>query len=1181
MIDRTALLRDLQREQTALEDDLRARLDELPDLSSDLRAEHKQALQRGRTAASYVQWCDEQLTQAAAAWVLGCVFVRFCEDNGLVEPVWLAGPGERRLEAADAHAAFFARHPDRNDRDWLLDAFSYLRDQPVTAGLLDAHNPVWRFPISADAAERLVRFWRRQGEHSGLVHDFADGPVDTRFLGDLYQDLSETARKRYALLQTPDFVADFILDRTLDRAIEDRGLDGLKLIDPTCGSGHFLLDAFARLLDARLRTYPGEDVRERVQAALDVLHGVDVNPYAVAIARFRLTVAALRASAVTRLERAPDFRLHLAAGDSLLHGERQLEFGEEEAYDADALLSGFTYATEDLDALRAILRPGQYDVVVGNPPYVTVKDKALNAAYRRRYETCSGKYALSVPFCERFFQLAKPGDRAGWVGQITSNSFMKREFGTKLIEQFLAQQDLMCVVDSEGAWIPGHNMDGTPTVILVGRHRPPVGTTVRAVLGKGKRETRAYGDEGKGPYWGGIVDHVNEPGWDDDWISVTDLPRTSLAEHPWSLSGGGASDVMLVLDRHPSRLHSAIDGRIGFASFPGLDEAFLMPPHIARRLEDGLTRPVVLGDIVRDWRLATDERALAPYDERQRPLPLAEQARWGRRLWPLRSAAEGVVGFGQETRKEGGSQWWTWYRWVAQRYRTPLSIAFAEVAAHNHFVLDRGGKVFKQTAPVIKLPDGASEDEHLRLLGLLNSSTACFWLKERCKPKGGAAEHLWARTYQFNGSNVAQFPLPKAAPLEQARRLHRLAQEAAANTPGAVAQRAVPTRAALGAAGHVWLGIRAEMVAVQEELDWAVYRLYGLLDDDLTYPGHDLPRLALGERAFEIVLARKVAAGDEQTAWFTRHGSTPITEVPAHWPPAYRGLVERRIALIEERSDLALIERPECKRRWAVTPWAEQEGSALRGWLLDRLEEPALWRDGQGRPQPLSVAQLADRLAGDKNFADVLGLLVGSPDFSLVAQLTALVKNEAVPHAAAARYTDTGLRKRAQWEDTWALQRQEDAGEDVVAIPMPPKYEKKDFARGSYWDARGKLDVPKERFVLFTGAERDTDSTSVLGWAGWDHLKQALALAALVGDRAGREGWAAARLKPLLAGVAEREPWLHQWHAAPDPAYGGSPAAFVTTWLDRQLGVAGLTRADLATWRPARATRGRARKVPA
>jgi hypothetical protein len=50
----------------------------------------------------------------------------------------------------------------------------------------------------------------------------------------------------------------------------------------------------------------------------------------------------------------------------------------------------------------------------------------------------------------------------------------------------------------------------------------------------------------------------------------------------------------------------------------------------------------------------------------------------------------------------------------------PMSIAFAFVATHNHFVLDRGGKVFNRSAPVIKLPPDATEDDHLALVRLLN-----------------------------------------------------------------------------------------------------------------------------------------------------------------------------------------------------------------------------------------------------------------------------------------------------------------------------------------------------------------------------------------------------------------------------------------------------------------------------
>src|SRR5207249_4223059 len=108
---------------------------------------------------------------------------------------------------------------------------------------------------------------------------------------------------------------------------------------------------------------------------------------------------------------------------------------------------------------------------------------------------------------------------------------------------------------------------------------------------------------------------------------------------------------------------------------------------------------------------------------------------------------------------------WTWYRWIPEKYRTPLSITFAFVSTHNHFVLDRGGKVFKQSAPVIKLPADATEDDHLALLGLLNSSTACFWMKQSFQTKGssgigrGVYDERWEFFYEHTGTGVGAFPI--------------------------------------------------------------------------------------------------------------------------------------------------------------------------------------------------------------------------------------------------------------------------------------------------------------------------------------------------------------------------------------------------------------------------------------
>ncbi|MBK9978480.1 MAG: hypothetical protein IPP20_11230 [Gemmatimonadetes bacterium] len=219
-------------------------------------------------------WRGEQVTQGAVHWVLGCVFVRFLEDNALIDPL-LTGSGDRGRLAEAAEQSFYAMHPTLHERDWLLHAFRTVAALPGGAALFDqGHNPVFRWPLSPDAAKGLVQFWRRPDPATGgLAHDFADPSWDTRFLGDLYQELSEGARKKYALLQTPIFVEEFILDRTLGEALKALPLPKVTVIDPTCGSGHFLLGAFARLLAAWEEKEPGALREVIAQRALDQVAG--------------------------------------------------------------------------------------------------------------------------------------------------------------------------------------------------------------------------------------------------------------------------------------------------------------------------------------------------------------------------------------------------------------------------------------------------------------------------------------------------------------------------------------------------------------------------------------------------------------------------------------------------------------------------------------------------------------------------------------------------------------------------------------------------------------------------------------------------------------------------------------------------------------------------------------------
>lgn len=322
MIDRARLLSDLQSLLRKLEADLleRSTSSELSEVSEALKAEHQNAQKAERTAQSYEEWRSDYITQIAAAWVLSCVFVRFLEDNQLIDPPKIAGPKERRQRALDEHELYFRAHPKQTDREYLLQVFGDLTRLPGAKEIFGQYNPIHQLPqwLSGDAAGELLKFFQKLDANTGvLVHDFTNPNWDTRFLGDLYQDLSEAARKKYALLQTPEFVEEFILDRTLDPAIEEFGLENFRMIDPACGSGHFLLGSFRRLVERWQRKEPGMNVRVLVQRALDSVHDVDVNPYAIAIVRIRLLLAALRECGIHRLLDAPDFHSNLAVGDSL------------------------------------------------------------------------------------------------------------------------------------------------------------------------------------------------------------------------------------------------------------------------------------------------------------------------------------------------------------------------------------------------------------------------------------------------------------------------------------------------------------------------------------------------------------------------------------------------------------------------------------------------------------------------------------------------------------------------------------------------------------------------------------------------------------------------------------------------------------------------------------------------
>jgi hypothetical protein len=1088
---------------------------------------------------------SDQVHAAAVSWTIRTVYVWFCEQNLLIDTLPSVS---HEPDRTDAESSLQRRRADlaATELAWLHRGLDELRRSPLMVRVLELLGGDLVEP-SESAASALIGFWRETAAGMGSVID----DLDTGFLGDVYQDLSASDRKAHALLQTPQHVVNLILDRTLTPAIQEFGLSGLRLIDPACGSGTFALAAFDRLVEAWQAEVLDAPPWSLAQTALESVHAADIHPAAASITAFRLVIAAMRAAGVQRLADVSMTDLQVRVCDSLLDTSR----------------ARFDVALE----------PDSYDVVVGNPPYTTVKDLIARDAYRAKYPYCRGAFALTVPFTVRFFELARRGHQqsGGYVGFLTANSFMKREFGRGLVEEFFPTVELTCVIDTSGAYIPGH---GTPTAILIGRNQRPADMPVQVIAGV-RGEPRIPEDPARGEVWQSILTALNgEPTFENRWVQRADLDTDMLSIFPWNLADSSSREVLRAMNRFGAKLQDFI-ARIGFHANTGADDLFVASEDsvIRQQIEPTTLAPVLHGSDVRDWCATWTHFGMRVGDD----MDIDAFPHLKRRLWPYQTVLKQRA---NAWRRAAGElqRWFAWHHVTETAAAHPWQIVFSWVSTHNHFALIRDNVAPLTSAPVIRLPASASDGDVMQLLCLLNSSIACFWLKNNSNNKGqpgvgqtGTGEP-WSVFYEFAGTRVGELPLPPARwsgdrwTIRADRIDHIVTRMSELRPRELLNGRRLPTdeelRQALIESNH----LRGELVALQEELDWELYRRYELIDDDVLLCTTDLPEIHPGERAFEIYLARMVEDGAETTGWFERHGISPVTELPPDWPVGYRQTVERRLAVIGRGEDISRVETPEFKRRWSSADWEAELPDALRVWLHHRINDRAHWFDeelGDSRkPALYTFDEIVERFLGDEEFRHAAKMY--SPRKYSKSVIRELIEDQHVPYLDAYRLKPSGLTKNSEWRLAWREQRADErlstpSRQDAAVAATPPKYSPSDFIKHSYWSCRGKYDIPSEMLISYPESNAFPD---LFGWAGWDYNERAAALASRI-EYSMKSAAGNDQITPLLAGMMELQPWLELWF--PGVADG---------YLDFRKGVQaerGLSDDDLVAWRPPSPRRGR------
>lgn len=298
-------------------------------------------------------------------------------------------------------------------------------------------------------------------------------------------ELKPEVRKAGGVYYTPEYIVDYIVANTVGEAIKGKTPDeivNIKILDPACGSGSFLLGAYKYLLNYhkeyflknKTKKYMGsryEIIDEsgnlalwvRKQILINNIFGVDIDSNAVEVAKLSLLLKSFEDSfnvneygqgSLLNEKILPSLDNNIKCGNSLIGNdfyESHLDLDDATLYKINC----FDWNSK----FRDIMKTGGFDVVIGNPPYVQIQgmEKELKEGYKeanyKNYVLTGDIYQL---FFEKSLDVLKIG---GIVGMITSNKWMRAGYGAITRDYFYRNANVNGVIDLGAGRFQGATVD--------------------------------------------------------------------------------------------------------------------------------------------------------------------------------------------------------------------------------------------------------------------------------------------------------------------------------------------------------------------------------------------------------------------------------------------------------------------------------------------------------------------------------------------------------------------------------------------------------------------------------------------------------------------------------------------------------------------------------------------------
>jgi len=657
-------------------------------------------------------------------------------------------------------------------------------------------------------------------------------------------------KKAGGVYYTPEYIVEYIVANTVGKLCENKtpkDISDLRILDPACGSGSFLIGAYRFLLDCHLKwylsekeqkgkipmqpetsqsgkkakrqpaIYQGQDgewylsTSEKKRILLNNIYGVDIDSQAVEVTKLSLLLKVLenenKATLLQQIalfkERAlPDLSENIKCGNSLIGSDfyerdgQTMLFDEEEQYRINA----FDW---DIEFPEIFKRKNKgFDAVIGNPPYV--RQETLGPIFKEyvsnNYQTYVSTADLYVYFIEKAHYLLKEN---ALFGMICSNKFIRSNYGAPLRTFLEKETALVKLVDFGELPV----FQGAATFPII-------------ILTKNKKSSNQ--------------NFIYAPVKRLDFISLSEevkqigkkLDDLSLKGRMWTLASSNEIRIFEKMLNRGTFLKNYKNALMYYGIKTGLNEAFVIDSVkkdkiISRDPRSAeLIKPYILGDDIRKYHINFCNRFLILI-----PKGWTDQhTRGSKNAWAwfsqeYKAIAEHLSSFSglAEKRQDKGDYWWELRACSYYNEIEKPKIVYPDIAKESRFAYDTNKYYIANTVFFISSKD-------LYLLGILNSKLIFHYFKRNSTVLGDAdkkgrlrwvrqdVEYIPIRTIDFDNSTDKALHDRMVQLVETMLDLHKRLPNA--NAP------------------HDKQTLQRQIDATDRQIDKLVYELYGLTEEE-------------------------------------------------------------------------------------------------------------------------------------------------------------------------------------------------------------------------------------------------------------------------------------------------------------------------------------------------------------